>query len=202
MLKLSGYHLKRLRILRTPSLLDRQDSDGVGGPGPLPPACNADHRVAGLEEALVLAEVDAELDAVVDILDPVLGPRLCKVQNKSCSLRSFELRHLVAQRTFVEERHDSAVELHLPGHLIEPGDRDDGAHRPETRGLGGSLAGGRDGDDGGRADVVGGLDGRHGGRGGDVHRHGGGSQDERPFKEDILQNDLNFNVFQSAGFTC
>ena len=74
------------------------------------------------------------------------------------------------------------MELHLPGHLIEPGDRDDRAHRPEARGLGGRLAGGRDGDDGGGADVVGGLDGRHGGRGSDVHRHGGRSQDERPFK--------------------
>ena len=65
------------------------------------------------------------------------------------------------------------MELHLPGHLIEPGDGDDGAQWPEPRGLGGRLAGGRDGDDGGRADVVGGLDGRHGGRGGDIHRHGG-----------------------------
>ena len=95
MLKLSGYHLKRLRILRTPSLLDRQDSDGVGGPGPLPPASNADHRVAGLEEALVLAEVDAELDAVVDILDPVLGPRLCKVRNKSLSLGSSKAKGFI-----------------------------------------------------------------------------------------------------------
>ena len=95
MLKLSGYHLKRLRILRTPPLLDRQDSDGVGGPGPLPPAGNADHRVAGLEEALVLAEVDAELDAVVDILDPVLGPRLCKVRNKSLSLGSSKAKGFI-----------------------------------------------------------------------------------------------------------
>ena len=89
MLKLSGYHLKRLRILRTPSLLDRQDSDGVGRPGPLPPASDADHRVAGLEEAARLAEVHAELDAVVDVLDPVLDPRLWK--EKDIEIKNFKI---------------------------------------------------------------------------------------------------------------
>ena len=58
------------------SLLDGEDPDGVGGAGALPPAGDADHRVAGLEEAARLAEVHAELDAVVDVLDPVLDPRL------------------------------------------------------------------------------------------------------------------------------
>ena len=54
---------------------------------------------------------------------------------------------------------------------MEPGDCDDGAHRPEPRGLSGRLAARRDGNDGGCADVIGGLNGRDRGRGGDVHRH-------------------------------
>ena len=63
------------------------------------------------------------------------------------------------------------MQLHLPGHLVEPGDCDDGAHGPEPRGLRRRLAARRDGDDGGRAHVVGGLHGRDGGRRGHVHRH-------------------------------
>ena len=65
--------------------MDSEDPDGVGGAGALPPAGDADHGVARLEEAARLAKVHAELDAVVDVLDPVLGPRLWKDEMTLCT---------------------------------------------------------------------------------------------------------------------
>merc|ERR1719477_337664 len=89
------------------SLFNLQDPDSVGRARALPPSRDTDDSVSGLDEAVLLAEVDAELDPVVDILAPVLVPVL-----------------------LVVEGHHTPEDLHGAGGGGAAGDGQEGALRP------------------------------------------------------------------------
>ena len=84
--------------------LNSQDSHGVGGSCPLSPAGDDDHVVSRGDELALLAKVDGVLNSRVHIVHPgSLGSGL-----------------------LVQQRDTAAVELELAGHLVEPGDGEDG----------------------------------------------------------------------------
>ena len=126
--------------------MNSQDSHGVGGSGALSPPSDDDHVVSRGDELAPLAKVDGVLHSGVHVVHPgSLGSGLV-----------------------VEQRDTAAVELELPGHLVEPGDGQDGTLRLVLADqVGGGPAGGQH-DDGRGLALVGGHHAGDGGGGGVV----------------------------------
>lgn len=65
-------------VSATQSIINIHDTQGVGESGARLPAGDDDDRVAALDEAARLSELNTELNAVVDVLHPVAVNGFCK----------------------------------------------------------------------------------------------------------------------------
>lgn len=66
-----------LIVSTTQSIINIHDTQGVGEARARLPAGHDDNRIAALDEAARLAEINTELNAIVDVLHPVAVNRFC-----------------------------------------------------------------------------------------------------------------------------